>query len=156
MAVEKYYRYLALCLIFGNGSLAAAHYKIYASALYKKYQDNLLVEDTYNSRVLRFSDTQLISTAHINPNGIAKIVNFVDTVELVSVSDTLFFDEEFKHSGKVWERTLDSRIDILILLMKILHEKDRDMYPLLIRDFPNIFTAMLVRQNIAEKGSNNG
>lgn len=164
MIPNRYYEFLAASLILGESSPILRDLRIYQTSFLRKKlkedQDLKVVElrsiyegskpDT--KRRLKFFSNIIIETSHTLANGISRIVTLVDKADRVCISDPLFNDGEFAYNKYIWQKTLSTRVDRMVILIKILHTGQPEDIPLLIDDFPNIAGVFIMHPEMLQKG----
>jgi hypothetical protein len=168
MIPNRYYEFLAASLIVGENSPILRDLRIYQVSFLRKSlreNQNLKVVELRGiyegtkpdiKRRLKFDSDRIIETSHTLPNGISQIVTLVDKADRVHISDPLFNDEEFAYNKNVWQKTLSSRIDRMMTLIRILHMNQQEDIPLLVDDFPNIAGVFIMHPEVLKKGISDG
>lgn len=146
------YNYLATVLIFGQQSPYMEHFSIYSLDTMRKNKNIYFSEFSglnpenhmETRRTLSFDPNRDIETNCTEMSSeVNKIVTYIDTQYKISISDTVFSEEEYRHFDYNWDKNVQSKIKNLGLLIKALYDRDMSIVPIFINEFPNILKTLL-------------
>lgn len=146
---DEEYLYLSSVLVCGDHSSRTRIYKVFNLDIFKKNKDlSISISKSINkeSRIIllgKYSGLYATTSKSDKTGDHATLITYADSKKKISLSDTIFNEDEFELAQRDVHILIDRKIRAVANLIKTLYHKDVALIPLLINDFPNISRLVL-------------